>query len=99
MSIPFRLLTSKDSHHYYALFSSMRSYQRGTLNQIQSVPFIQGEDIYSFLVYNRLLLEGRGMLMPSYLRQLCVHNIRRALPLFMKKDQYINFPFISAWQI
>lgn len=51
MSLPFRLLTTKDSEHYYAVFTSINSSERlcNTLTQLQSIGFQIDTDVLAFL--------------------------------------------------
>lgn len=47
MSIPFRLLTTKDSDHYYAEFPTRNSYERlcDVLTRMQGVAFMVNSDV------------------------------------------------------
>lgn len=55
MSLPFRLLTTKDSEHYYAVFTSINSSERlcNTLTQLQSIGFQIDTDVLAFLESNQ----------------------------------------------
>ena len=52
MSLPFRLLTTQDSEHYYAVLTSINSYERlcNSLTHLQSIGFMINTDVLGFFL-------------------------------------------------
>lgn len=86
LSIPFRLLTSKDSDHYYAKFNTSKSYNQlcDILTSMQSIPFMVNQDVLSFIEENMSRNVEAGLLMPPFLDRVHPSRLRRALQQFVK---------------
>lgn len=63
LSIPFRLMTTQDSYHYYAKFHTVASYEDlcGIFSEMEAIPFIVSNDVLTFISsYMDRCLRGRA---------------------------------------
>lgn len=99
--IGFRLLTTKDASHYYAVFNTDRYESRlcKTLSQLQSVGFMINKDMKEFIHNNMDSLVDAGMLMPTYLARVNISKLRRALQKFIDDNKYVSYKFTTLWSI
>jgi hypothetical protein len=95
MSIPCRLLTSKDSDHYYAEFTTRKSYEE-LCSYSNAKRWIHGELLSSS--FYRIKSESiNGLLMPRYLYHVNTSHLRRSLQKFMKDEYTGVFKFSTLW--
>lgn len=99
MSLPFRLLTTKDSDHYYALFTTRDSYERlcDSLTQMQSIGFMINSDVLGFIEENMTGLVDAGLLKPPYRSRVNISQLRRSLQRFLKENKYDEYRFSTLW--
>lgn len=95
LSLPFRLLTTKDADHYLADFTTRESYERfcSTLTHTQSVGFQINKEVVEFISEFKDNLVDAGLLMPSCLSCVRITNLRRALPKYLKENGIVDYQF------